>query len=70
MAAERALVAEFECQAITTLEERAGFVQYLLGDADDISSKQRPFLWKSVYECCEDPDSPDLNILQVCYTHL
>ncbi|KAF8478815.1 hypothetical protein F5888DRAFT_1642543, partial [Russula emetica] len=64
MAAEKALVAEFERQHITTTEERANFVRYLLGDVDDISSKRRLFLWKSAYDRCEDSDSPDLNRLQ------
>jgi hypothetical protein len=44
MAAEKALIVEFECQDKTTLEEKANFVQFLLGDADDILSKCRPFL--------------------------
>jgi hypothetical protein len=70
MAAEKALVAEFERQHITTTEERANFVRYLLGDVDDISSKRRLFLWKSAYDRCEDSDSPDLNRLQVCHTSL
>ncbi|KAF8470971.1 hypothetical protein DFH94DRAFT_696791 [Russula ochroleuca] len=58
MAAERALSAEFECQGANTLEERAMFVQFLLGDPDDISSKHCPFLWKSAYKASED-DEPN-----------
>jgi hypothetical protein len=70
MAAEKALIAEFERQDKTTLEEKANFVQFLLGDADDILSKRRPFLWKSAYDRREGPDSPDPDRFQVCYTHL
>jgi hypothetical protein len=68
--AERALIAEFERRELTTLEERSSFVQFLLGDADNVVSKKRPFLWKSAYEPPENPDSPDsLSILQVSYIH-
>jgi hypothetical protein len=71
MAAERTLSAEFERQRITSDDEKGNFVRYLLGDADDILSKQRPFLWKSAYDPCEDTESPDPNRLQVCYvTHI
>ena len=33
-----------------TQEERAAFVQRLLGDADDMSDKKRPFIWESAYD--------------------
>lgn len=49
-AAEKALAAEFEHQGLTTTEEKAELVKRLLGDPDDISSKHRPFLWKTAYE--------------------
>jgi hypothetical protein len=68
MAAEKALVAEFEHQHLTTLEDKADLVQFLLGDADDILSKHRPFLWKSSYD--RNPDSPDPNLLLVCCAHI
>jgi hypothetical protein len=70
MAAEKALIVEFECQDKTTLKEKANFVQFLLGDANDILSKCCPFLWKSVYDRREGPDSPDPNRFQICYTHV
>jgi hypothetical protein len=66
MAAERALYAEFERQDLTTLEEKSEFVRYLLGDIDDISSKRRPFLWKSAYDPSANGDS-ERNKFQVCY---
>ena len=69
MAAEKALLAEFDLQCITTVEERGSFVRFLLGDVEDISSKQRPFLWKTAYNPCEDTDAPDPDKFQVCYTH-
>jgi hypothetical protein len=34
----------------TSIQERADFVQLLIGDADDMSSKYRPFIWKSIHE--------------------
>jgi hypothetical protein len=61
--AERALVAEFEHQGITSLEEKADFIKFLLGDVDDVSSRNRPFLWKSEYARGEDEDSGR----KVCY---
>jgi hypothetical protein len=67
MAAERALSAEFECQGANTLEERAMFVQFLLGDPDDISSKHCPFLWKSAYKASED-DEPNKFQVRCTYT--
>lgn len=69
IAAEKALIAEFACQHITTVEEKAIFVRFLLGDVDDILSKNRPFLWKSAYDLGEDVDSPD-HRFQVCYINL
>ncbi|KAH9955202.1 hypothetical protein BJV74DRAFT_800205 [Russula compacta] len=39
IAANGALVAEFEQQDISTIEEKVKFVQFLLGDMDNISSK-------------------------------
>ncbi|KAH9962472.1 hypothetical protein BJV74DRAFT_799774 [Russula compacta] len=55
--AEGALVAEFEQQDISTIEEKVKFVQFLLGDMDNISSKHCPFLWKTAYDLCENSDS-------------
>ncbi|KAI0283462.1 hypothetical protein BC826DRAFT_1110208 [Russula brevipes] len=49
-AAEKALSTKFDRQGFMSIDERAEFVQLLLGDVDDISSKHRPFLWKSAYE--------------------
>ena len=63
-AAEKALSAEFEHQGLTTTGERAKLVKFLLGDPEDISSKHRPFLWKSAYETSGD-DSEDV-ALAVC----
>jgi hypothetical protein len=68
--AEKALSDEFETQGLTTTEERAEFVQYLLGDADDLLSKHRPFLWKSSYEPGgEDVDKPQVWIHQTMSFH-
>ena len=52
--AEKALSTEFAQQGIQTQEERAAFVQNLLGNADDTSDKKRPFIWESAYD---DPDA-------------
>lgn len=48
--AEKALCAEFSRQGLQTQEERAAFVQSLLGDVDNLSDKRRPFIWESVYD--------------------
>lgn len=52
-AAERAILIEFKRQKLTEPEERAEFVQYLLGDMNNISSKHRPFLWQTIYDNSE-----------------
>lgn len=70
MAAEKALISEFKCQDITTVEDKATFVWFLLGDADDFLSKNRPFLWKSAYDRPENSESSGPIRLQVCYAHL
>jgi aminoglycoside phosphotransferase len=49
-AAERAILIEFKHQKLTEPEERAEFVQYLLRDMNDISSKHCPFLWQTIYD--------------------
>ncbi|KAF8262345.1 hypothetical protein EI94DRAFT_1704851 [Lactarius quietus] len=48
--AEKALIIEFTQQGLQTQEERAAFVQKLLGDTDDMSDKKRPFIWESAYD--------------------
>ena len=53
-AAVKALEAEFVHQKISTIAEKSEFVRFLLGDADNLSSKNRLFLWQSVYD---DPDA-------------
>jgi hypothetical protein len=70
LGAERALVAEYELRGLTTAEAKADFVQSLLGDADDVSSKTRPFLWKSAYVSGDGsgPITPPIQ-LEVCYVH-
>ncbi|KAI0251374.1 hypothetical protein BJV78DRAFT_1282636 [Lactifluus subvellereus] len=60
-AAEKALAAEFTRQGLQTQEERAVFVQRLLGDADDMSDKKRPFIWESTYD---DPSARQEGIFQ------
>ncbi|KAI9434934.1 hypothetical protein H4582DRAFT_2080175 [Lactarius indigo] len=59
--AEKALSAEFARQGLQTQEERATFVQSLLGDADDMSDKKRPFIWESTYD---DPSAQQEGIFQ------
>jgi hypothetical protein len=49
-AAEKALTAEFLRQDLKTDAKKAEFVRFLLGDVNDISSKNRPFIWESVYD--------------------
>jgi hypothetical protein len=41
------LKAEFDIRALASLEERAAFVSKILGNADDLLHKERPFLWQS-----------------------
>jgi hypothetical protein len=48
--AEKALITEFTQRDLQTTEERAVFVRSLLGNADDMSDKKRPFIWESVYD--------------------
>jgi hypothetical protein len=43
-AAVKALEAEFVHQKITMAAEKSEFVHFLLGNADNLSSKNRPFL--------------------------
>lgn len=52
--AEKALVTEFTRQGIQTQGDRATYVQSLLGNAEDMSDKKRPFIWESAYD---DPDA-------------
>ena len=49
-AGERAVSDELTRQGLTTADEKAEFVAMLLGDADDMSTTSRPFIWKSTYE--------------------
>ncbi|KAI0284150.1 hypothetical protein BC826DRAFT_973461 [Russula brevipes] len=55
-AAKKALSMEFEHQGLSGVDEKAAFVQYLLRDTNDMSSKCRPFLWKTAYESDQDED--------------
>ena len=48
--AEKALSLEFTRQGLQIQEERATFVQRLLGNAGDMSDKKRPFIWESAYD--------------------
>ena len=48
-AAEKALAIEFRHQDLKTDTAKAEFVNFLLGDATDMSSKNRPFIWESAY---------------------
>lgn len=48
--AEKALAAEYARQGLDTKEERSSFVLRLLGDVQDMSAKNRPFLWETVYD--------------------
>ena len=48
--AEKALVTEFTRQGLQTQEDRATFVQKLLGDPKDLSDKKHPFIWESAYD--------------------
>jgi hypothetical protein len=45
--AENALNAEYAIRGSSSLEQRAVFVSNILGNADDVSHKDRPFLWQS-----------------------
>jgi hypothetical protein len=65
-AAEKALSVEFDHQHLTTAEERSSFVTYLLGDDKDMSSRERPFLWKTAHET-SDNDDMNLAVVQPCH---
>jgi hypothetical protein len=54
LAAEKAVLAEFELQNLDTVEKRSEFVRSILGDPVDTSKKHRPFLWKSTYKNLAD----------------
>ena len=47
---QQALSDEFVRQGLTTAEEKGEFAAALLGDAEDMSTTNRPFIWKSTYE--------------------
>ena len=49
-AAEDAVSEEFKRQRLKTDAAKAEFVHFLLGDPNDISSKNRPFIWESIYD--------------------
>ncbi|KAH9983363.1 hypothetical protein BJV74DRAFT_797447 [Russula compacta] len=53
--AERALAVEFEKQHLFTLKEKAKFVQFLLWDVNNTSSKHHLFLLKLAYDHYERP---------------
>ncbi|RDB14733.1 hypothetical protein Hypma_016566 [Hypsizygus marmoreus] len=57
----KALEAEYLRQGLSTDAEKAELVSMLLGDASDITSKIRPFLWESVYD---DPDTDKSGLFQ------
>ncbi|KAH9162335.1 hypothetical protein EDB89DRAFT_2079814 [Lactarius sanguifluus] len=59
--AEKALNTEFSRQGLQTQEERATFVQSLLGDVDNMSDKRCPFIWESAYD---DPSARQEGIFQ------
>jgi hypothetical protein len=61
-AAEKAIAAEILCQDFKTDQAKADFVRFLLGDMANLSSKDRPFIWESVYE---NPEADQ----QVTFTH-
>ena len=46
-AAENALQAEFAICELTSLKQCLEFVSSILGNADDLSAKDCPFLWQS-----------------------
>jgi hypothetical protein len=48
-AAKDAVNEEFKCQGLKTDAAKAEFIHFLIGDPNDISSKNRPFIWESIY---------------------
>lgn len=64
LTAEKAIIAEFNCQNLTIDKKKAKFVQFLLGDLNDILSKDCPFIWKTAYDTDEDNDQ---HRLEVCH---
>jgi hypothetical protein len=60
--AEKALTAEFKHQGLKTDEAKAKFVQFLLGDSKDLSSKNHPFIWESIYD---NPEA-DRQVIFLC----
>ncbi|GLB37951.1 hypothetical protein LshimejAT787_0410020 [Lyophyllum shimeji] len=57
----KALEAEYKRRGLATTAEQAELVASLLGDAEDIESKKRPFLWDSVYD---DPNAEKSGLFQ------
>jgi hypothetical protein len=50
--------AEFDIRGLTSLEQRARFVSSILGKPDDLSDKDRPFLWRTTDEEMSDDMKP------------
>ncbi|KAF8990619.1 hypothetical protein BDQ17DRAFT_365562 [Cyathus striatus] len=46
----KALQDEFKARKLTSLDERAHFVERMIGDKDNLQLKLRPFLWLSEYD--------------------
>ena len=44
------LKTEFAIRELASLEQHAAFVSNILGNPDDLSDKERPFLWQSTNE--------------------
>jgi hypothetical protein len=61
--AEKALATKFVRQDLEMAEERADFIQKLLGDAINMSDKKCPFIWETAYD---DP-SAQLEVLSIVY---
>ncbi|KAF8231591.1 hypothetical protein L208DRAFT_1378060 [Tricholoma matsutake] len=60
-AAEDAVSEEFKRQGLKTDAAKAEFVHFLLGDLNNISSKNHPFIWESIYD---DPKAERQGIFQ------
>ena len=48
--AEKALTVELVRQGLVTEVERSRFVNFLLGNVEDMTDKKRLFIWDSVYD--------------------
>jgi hypothetical protein len=58
--AEKAVATELVRQNLVTVVDRSRFVNFLLGSVTDMSEKNRPFIWDSVYD--QPSERPEVSV--------